>query len=169
MVRTVREADCVGAGTSAGWPHGRPPAGIAGERPQGSGSSGGGTAGHFGPAAQGASARHDGDAGHAADGEAGGSPEWPGERLSEWIVWYGRATRRWWALPPERYRHTGSLIEAGGPGELAERIRQIEGVRSRFDQRRDGPSRTGSADRRPRSYGGPAWRAGREADGRCRA
>ncbi|MEV5411155.1 hypothetical protein AB0K60_20235 [Thermopolyspora sp. NPDC052614] len=85
------------------------------------------------------------------------------ERFQDWIVWYGRSTGRWWALPPTWCWYARGLVEAGSPEELADRIRQVERARPRFDRGRGRPSR------RVRPGGRPARGAGLEADGRCSA
>jgi len=167
MVRTVWEADGIDAGTSAGWGLGRPPARNAGEWRRGYGPAGGAVR-RLGRAAANAQGRRGRAVRRLPDGDAERPGWWSKARFPRRNGRFTGADRGWRALPSEWYRRAGSLIGAGGPGE-PEPFRRIEWVRPRFDQRRDGPSRTGSADRRPRSYGGPDRCTDRAADGRCRA
>jgi hypothetical protein len=49
-------------------------------------------------------------------------------RYPDWTIWYGQATRHWWALPPRLPRHPGDVdrfIEATSVKELVESIEAI--------------------------------------------
>jgi hypothetical protein len=48
-------------------------------------------------------------------------------RYPDWTMWYGQATRHWWALPP-RDREADRFIEALNVKELVE---SIEAIRAR--------------------------------------
>ncbi|TDC65480.1 hypothetical protein E1200_18345 [Actinomadura sp. GC306] len=52
-------------------------------------------------------------------------------RYSGVVTWYGRQTRRWWALVPwPSARHGALLVEAAGERELAWYVRELlEGAR----------------------------------------
>ncbi|MEU8202720.1 hypothetical protein [Streptosporangium sp. NPDC049046] len=50
-------------------------------------------------------------------------------RFTDWCLWYGKATRRWWALPPTWCRQRVGLLEADTPTELAAQIQHIEDFR----------------------------------------
>jgi hypothetical protein len=52
---------------------------------------------------------------HAAEVEA------LGRRYPRWTIWFGLATRSWWALPP-REQDTGGFVEAATPQKLIARI-----------------------------------------------
>ncbi|WP_326826034.1 hypothetical protein [Streptosporangium sp. NBC_01756] len=62
-------------------------------------------------------------------------------RFPGWTLWYGAATRCWWALPPAHCRERVGLIEAGTADELAMRLRWIEECRAHLDaDRPDAPA-----------------------------
>ncbi|WP_433326628.1 hypothetical protein [Spirillospora sp. CA-294931] len=56
---------------------------------------------------------------HAAEVEA------LGRRYPGWAIWFGRCTRRWWALPPSD-RDIGDFVEAETPQRLIARIEVIQ-------------------------------------------
>jgi hypothetical protein len=45
-------------------------------------------------------------------------------RYPDWTIWYGQATRHWWALPPQP-RDVDRFIEATSVKELVESIEAI--------------------------------------------
>jgi hypothetical protein len=51
-------------------------------------------------------------------------------RYPQWTIWFGRATRHWWALPPLD-RDVGDFIEASSVKELVESIEAIQALRRR--------------------------------------
>lgn len=53
------------------------------------------------------------------------------QRFPRWRIWRGRATGDYWAMPPRDHPAFRKLISAGDIGELAQRIAQAEGRRSR--------------------------------------
>jgi hypothetical protein len=55
-------------------------------------------------------------------------------RYPGWTIWFGQATRHWWALPPLD-RHADAFIEAQDVNELVE---SIEAVRLRRHPPRPG-------------------------------
>jgi hypothetical protein len=46
-------------------------------------------------------------------------------RYPRWTIWYGQATRHWWALPPCD-RDAGTFVEAQSVKELVESIEAIQ-------------------------------------------
>jgi hypothetical protein len=50
-------------------------------------------------------------------------------RYPHWTIWFGQATRHWWALPPHD-RDVDDFIEASSVKELVESIEALQ-VRSR--------------------------------------
>jgi hypothetical protein len=91
------------------------------------------------------------------------------ERFPDWVVWYGRATGRWWAMPPGWCWYADGLVEAGSSEELAERMGQVERARPRFDPDRERRPRPVAAFRERRLGGRVARGAGQAADGRWSA
>jgi hypothetical protein len=61
---------------------------------------------------------------HEAHADAGRSARSLWQTFPGWVCWYGRATRRWWGMPPPAYRYP-VLIEAATAEELALRIRRM--------------------------------------------
>ena len=49
-------------------------------------------------------------------------------RYPHWTIWFGQATRHWWALPPHD-RDAGTFIEAPNVKELVESIEVIQARR----------------------------------------
>jgi hypothetical protein len=47
-------------------------------------------------------------------------------RYPQWLIWRGRATGDFWALPPRGHRRVHELISAGDIGELARRLAQAD-------------------------------------------
>ncbi|WP_030913868.1 hypothetical protein [Streptosporangium amethystogenes] len=50
-------------------------------------------------------------------------------RFTGWLLWYGKATGRYWALSPIWCREHIGLIEADTPTELAAQMQHIEDFR----------------------------------------
>ncbi len=46
-------------------------------------------------------------------------------RYPQWTIWYGQATKRWWALPPAG-RDSGAFVEAKSVKELVESIEALQ-------------------------------------------
>ncbi len=46
-------------------------------------------------------------------------------RYPQWTIWFGQATRKWWALPPAG-RDAGDFVEAGSVKELVESIEAMQ-------------------------------------------
>jgi hypothetical protein len=53
------------------------------------------------------------------------------QRFPRWRIWRGRATGDYWALPPRDHPAFRQLISADDIGELARRLAQADGRRSR--------------------------------------
>jgi hypothetical protein len=74
---------------------------------------------------------------HGSPIEAGTVPQESVRVLSlqftDWCLWYGTATERWWALSPTWCRQQIGLIEADTLGELVVRMQQIESCRPHLD------------------------------------
>ncbi len=49
-------------------------------------------------------------------------------RYPHWTIWFGQATRHWWALPPHD-RDAGQFVEAHNVKELVESIEVIQARR----------------------------------------
>jgi hypothetical protein len=47
-------------------------------------------------------------------------------RYPQWLIWRGRATGDYWALPPRGHPRMRELISASAIGELARRLAQAE-------------------------------------------
>ncbi|MGH3373267.1 MAG: hypothetical protein ACRDP6_00870 [Actinoallomurus sp.] len=51
-------------------------------------------------------------------------------RYPYWTIWYGRATRHWWALPPLD-READRFVEAPNAKELVESIEAVQAIQTR--------------------------------------
>lgn len=63
-------------------------------------------------------------------GSSAGHPDAELERLRhrypQWLIWRGRATGDYWALPPLSHPRVRELISASDIGELARRLARAE-------------------------------------------
>lgn len=130
-----------------------------------------GSSGAFeGDGGAGLASRGEGRSGGSRTGVEAGVRVWEvAERFPDWVVWYGRATGRWWAMPPGWCWYADGLVEAGSSEELAERMGQVERARPRFDPDRERRPRPVAAFRERRLGGRVARGAGQAADGRWSA